>query len=135
MSIYTKVCRHNGQLDELMKQELAKQFKKEYDSVFEQMRKVKTTLSDQGTQILELKTTSDLQSVLTQTKGDDEALHRKNRELREIVDQKEATLTKQSKNINDIEQYTRRSSIRMYGLQDENIFESANETALLVTSL
>ena len=74
--------------------------------MFEQMWKVKTKLSDQGTQILELKTTSDLQSVLTQTKGDDEALHRKNRELREIVYQKEATLTKQSKNINDIEQFT-----------------------------
>ena len=97
--------------------------------MFEQMRKVKAKLADQGTQILELKSTSDLQTVLTQTKGDDEALHRKNRELREIVDQKKATLTKQSKNINDIEQYTRRSSIRMYWLQDENIFESAKETA------
>ena len=64
-------------LDEL-KQELAKQFKNEFDLVFEQMRTLKTALAEQGTEILELKkNTSDLQTALNQTKEDNDALQRK----------------------------------------------------------
>jgi len=56
----------------------------------------------------------------------------KNKDLKE---QMEATLSKQNKNINDLEQYTRINSVTMYGLHDKSRFETALETALLVTSI
>ena len=100
-----------------LRDDISKQIKTEIDKV--QMRKVKTKLAEQATETLELKNThSDMQVKMEKLTNDNETLLIRNKDLQEQIRQKSDYLKRHDIELNDIEQYTRHNSIRLYGVND-----------------
>lgn len=132
--IITEECVQE-KLDSL-KKDITDQFKTELETASEQISNFKATLDNQDAEIVTLKNQiSDMQTTLDQNKEETKNLRKKNQELRESLDQRETVLKKQDKDINDLEQYTRSNSIRIYGMRDDDRTESAEATASAVVKL
>lgn len=104
--------------------------------MFEQMRVLKTKLAEQATEITEMKNKiSDLITSVNKTKEECVRLTKKNKDLKDRMEERESVISRQNVEINELEQYTRRNSIRIYGMNDENRFESVHETTKNVSDL
>lgn len=122
-------------LDEL-RDEITKQIKSETDKVYEQIRKVKSKLSQQDAENVELKNVlSDTNVRVEKLEKENERLLKRNKELKDQIEQKNIHLKKHDSELNDIEQYTRRNSIRIYGINDSDRNESSPKTIESVVSL
>ena len=83
------------------------------------MRKVKAKLAEQATENLELKNTqSDRQVKMEKLTNDNKTLLTRNKELQEQIIQNDEYLKRHDIELNDIEQYTCRNSIRLYGVNN-----------------
>ena len=83
------------------------------------MRKVKAKLAEQATENLELKNTqSDRQVKMEKLTNDNKTLLTRNKELQEQIIQNGEYLKRHDIELNDIEQYTCRNSIRLYGVNN-----------------
>ena len=83
------------------------------------MRKVEAKLAVQATENLELKNTqSDRQVKMEKLTNDNETLLTRNKELQEQIIQNGEYLKRHDIELNDIEQYTCRNSIRLYGVNN-----------------
>lgn len=63
------------------------------------------------------------------------ALKNQNKQLKEYIDDRNARVSTHDKDINNLEQYSRRNSIRIYGLHDEDKEESSTKTMDLVINM
>ena len=123
-----------------LKQDLTKEIRHEIkskmDKVYERFKSVKIKIVEQATEIEDLKAaTSDLQTEVERSKAENEKLAKANNDLREAVKQREMTHKSHEKELNEIEQYTRRNSVRIYGVADSERFEASSRTAELVASM
>ena len=106
------------------------------DKVYEKLKSVNTKIVEQATDIEDPKSeTSDLQTVLGRSKAENEKLAKANKDLREAVKQREISHKSHEKELNELEQYTRRDSVRIYGVADSERFEASSRTAELVASM
>ena len=102
-----------------LRDDISKQIKTEIDKVHEQLKKIKTKLAEQATETLELRNTqSDMQVKMEKLTHDNKTLLTRNKELQEQIRQKSDYLKRHDIELNDIEQYTHRNSIRLYGVND-----------------
>ena len=83
---------------------------------------VKNEVSDYGARVLAVEN----MNKLTQDE---------NRKLKELVEERETQLRVQRTELNNLEQYTRRNNLRIYGMDDRNPRESISQTAQIVVNL
>lgn len=103
-----------------LKEDLGKEIKVELDKVYEQIRKVKDTVKKSVSEIEELKNMqSDMEVKVSRVESDYKEIKKKNLELEELLHEREIRLKSHEIMINNLEQYTRRNSIRIYGLPDD----------------
>jgi hypothetical protein len=100
----------------------------ELDKVYEQIRKAKETVKNSINEIEELKNShSDMEVKVSRVENKNKEIRKKNIELEELLHERETRLKSHEIMINNLEHYTRRNSIRIYGLPDDKN-ESAEES-------
>lgn len=124
------------ELKEEMTREIKTEIKTEFDKVYERLRNVNTKLVEQATALEDLKSeTSDLRVELNKVKAENSRLKTDNKDMKEVLTQRETKLRVNEKEINDLEQYTRRNSVRIYGINDQNRTESSRESGEAVIKM
>lgn len=122
---------HEG-LDKIRK-DIIVILEKELESIKSQLATLETNASELNKTVEALKSeNSDMQTDIDRLKADNTSLKEKNRDLTEkINDAMYGRKVNEMKN-NDLEQYTRRNSVRIYGLEDPKNKEEPDETAVKV---
>lgn len=116
-----------------VKEDIVKQITSEIAKVNEHVEKVMSNiearLDKQVAEILQLKNDqSDMQETINKLIEDNVTLTNRNKELKELVDQKQQNINRHSRELNDLQQYTRRNSIRIYGIEDTIRSEQSRQT-------
>ena len=78
---------------------------------------------------------SDQETRLSTAERTCKLVQEENKKLKEQIKEREKVLQVKSKEINNLEQYTRRNSVRIYGIDDRNPRESVQETAEKVLNM
>lgn len=113
---------------ESLKEDLSNEIKVELDKVYEQIRNAKETVKNSISEIEELKNShSDMDVKVSRVENENKEIKKKTLELEELLHERETRLKSHEIMINNLEQYTRRNSIRIYGLPDDKN-ESAEES-------
>lgn len=124
----------NEKMKEL-REDLSKEIKLELDKAYDSMRKVKEKLAEsQNTiEVLQDRCTG-MQIQVDNVLKKNEKLVKETKELSERLIEKDVCIKAQERSLNDLEQYTRRNSVRIYGLLDKDKSESIEATCNLVIS-
>ena len=119
-----------------VKDDISKHIKSEVDKVQQHIKTLQTKVEEQSAEILELKNNqSDMQIKIDELTDENATLTTYNLELKELVNQKDASLKKHDNSLNELEQYTRRNSVRIYGVSDQDKNETSNKTITAVIKL
>ena len=78
---------------------------------------------------------SDVETHCETLSSHNEALKKENKLLNNKIEETVFSLKIKERDINDLEQYTRRNSVRVYGIHDTNKRESADETTEKVLNM
>lgn len=118
---------------ESLKTELKKHFDKELEKVYSKIKQLEEKVSDayEKVDFLENKVV-DLQTEIQSIKTINRKLEEKAQEHAEELTQIKYAMKSREIQMNELEQYTRANSIRIYGLEDRNKNETAEETSLTV---
>ena len=119
-----------------LEKEVKSEFKREIESVYRHVNELKTTVHTIQTTVEEFKNkVSDMESGMEKIESENKKNAMDNKALRQQLEEREFKLRVQSDEINNLEQYTRRNSVRIYGINDRNPKESPIETARTVVQL
>ena len=125
-----------NELREQITTEIKQEIKTEMEKVYEQIGQMNTMIADQTTEIGHLKSvTSDLEVQIETNKSENETLKALNKDLKDTIKQREVKMNYHGKELNILEQFTRRNSLRIYGMHDQNKFETTEQTSELVCSM
>lgn len=125
----------NDKLEKL-KVELGIEIKTELDKVYEQLRSVKEKLHITGNEVEELKNShSALSDEVEKVKVENEFIKQKNKALEELLVERENRIKVHGVMMNNMEQYTRRNSIRIYGIDDQQREETYEKSRELVIKM
>lgn len=80
-------------------------------------------------------TVSDMETNIGKLETEQARLRAENMKIREQLKEREIKLTSQAEQLNNLEQYTRRNSVRIYGITDNSQMETYTETAKVVVKL
>lgn len=72
---------------------------------------------------------SDMETSIEKLERKNESLGKENVEIKRQLEQREAVLKKNEIEINELEQYSRKNNIRIYGVEDRTPRETSEETA------
>lgn len=112
------------------------QIKSEVDKVNDKLGSINLSLEQQATEIEGLKSAkSDMLTSLEKLRLENKTLKKENSDLKESLQQREIKLKAHEHDINDLEQYTRMNSVRIYGVDDRDRYESSSKTAEVVINL
>lgn len=119
-----------------VKDDISKHIKGEIGNVQKELKTLQKKVEEQSAEITELNNNqSDMQTKIEKLTQDNGTLINRNKELKELVDQKEAHLKKHEKYLNDLEQYTRLNSVRIYGVNDTDKAETSTKTITTVVKV
>lgn len=119
-----------NELKDEITSEIKAEMKSEYDKIHEKIKKVNTKLVEQATEVENLKSeASDLKEEIEKLKSENDRLKTKNEQISDTLAQREQKLQVNEKEINELEQYTRRNSLRIYGIHDNDRNENARMSA------
>ncbi|XP_045215208.2 uncharacterized protein LOC123565406 [Mercenaria mercenaria] len=122
-------------LKELEKEEKC-QVKKELENVNKQVNDLKDRVTKAERSMFDLRNTVvDMEITMENMQTKTAHIVEENKRMREQLQESEIKLTVQSEQINNLEQYTRRNTVRLYGLEDQNKDETSMETAKRVAKL
>ena len=112
-----------------IKREINANIQKEVKHIHKEIANIKVSVNrlEDKTAQLEGKT-FDMENTIEKMERNGDKLMEENRKLREEVSQLSHALKSQNNDINDLEQYTRRNSIRIYGLDDPDRKETSQVT-------
>jgi hypothetical protein len=102
-----------------LKEDLGKEIKTEVDKVYEQLQNLN----------------SDIIKIMDNIEKENERITKKNDELEEKLQERERRLKDHEVRLNNIEQYTRRNSVRIYGIEDTDKDESISKSRSLVIKM
>lgn len=121
--------------DEIMK-EIKSEMRSEFDKINERIKNVNTKLVEQATEVENLKSeSSDLKEEIEKLKSENDRLKTKNEEIADLLTQREQRILVNEKEINELEQYTRRNSLRIYGISDNDKNENSRTSANRAVSM
>ena len=104
--------------------------------MYEQIGQMNTKIAGQTTEFEHLKSvTSNLEVQIETNKSENETLKALNKDLKDTIKQREVKMNYHGKELNILEQFTRRNSLRIYGMHDQNKFETTEQTSELVSSM
>lgn len=113
--------------------DLKQHFKNEMDKVYEKVNELEESFKKSVTTVTELRNqVSNLETELCYLKKENSHLKRDRDNMLVRMDQAEHVIMVNTSHTNDLEQYTRRNNIRIYGIDDHNKDETAQETTLKV---
>ena len=119
-----------------IRDELKNYFQEELAKVDHRVAELDAKIKENETEILSLKNAkSDLGTQVNQLEKNYDKLKTEHDKLLEKVNETEQVVKINAMHINDMEQYTRRNNIRIYGVDDRNKHETAEETADAVCKL
>lgn len=118
---------------ETLKKELKVHFHQELEKVNERVQSVEQSNRQVQQEVEEVKNQlSDLDSTVEVMQSKNKKLEEENKELQEEITRMKYIQKKQEIQTNDLEQYTRKNNIRIYGLDDRDKNETAQETTYVV---
>lgn len=114
---------------EKLRQDLRKNFKEELDKVYERIQELERKSQKAEKSVTSLRNNlSDKETDIEHLRKENESLKKKIEDLdKGLAETKQATKVNEM-HVNDIEQYTRRNNIRIYGIDDRDENETAEET-------
>lgn len=119
-----------------LEKEVKLQIKTEIDNVYKQVKDVKDKVKViEGTVDTLQNKVSDMETAIEKMKDANKDLSTENNRMKQQLEEREVKLKSQSIELNNIEQYTRRNSVRIYGLDDQTPNETSIETARQVVKL
>ncbi|XP_053403272.1 myosin-13-like [Mercenaria mercenaria] len=125
----------NDKLD-VLKSDIGNDIKLEIDKVYEHVRSVKSRLKSSESEIEQLKNSkSDLREEVERVKGENDKLKERNKELNSKINYDHDRIKYSEFQLNELEKYTRRNSVRIYGLDDADKNESPIQTEEKVVKL
>ena len=121
---------------DVLKEEIKVNIKQEIKAVYEAVEKVKARMDKNESVTAELEGSMfQMQHDMEKMQRDNTKLMDENRRLHEKVKQVDYRVNVQSDELNNLEQYTRRNSIRIYGLDDPDRKEPYHVTEKKVTKV
>jgi uncharacterized coiled-coil DUF342 family protein len=112
-----------------LKKDLSDEIKKDMDKVYEQIRSVKSKIKEAHTEIEHLKISeSEMKVKIQKVNEENEKLRNRNKELNEKITNNHDRVRYNEHQVNELEQYTRRNSIRIYEMDDTNKNETPKDT-------
>ena len=112
-----------------LRDDLKKHFQEELAKVNHRVAELEAKIKDNKTEIESLKNDrSDLQTKVQKLEEKYKNLKTEKDNLADKVSETEQIVKRNVMHLNDIEQYTRRNNIRIYGVDDSNKDETAEET-------
>ena len=118
---------------ETLKQDLKTHLHKELEKVYDRIKDLERNQLKHEQEITDLKNkVSDLETDRDNVKTKYDQLKQSHDKLDARVGEMEKLAKVNAKNVNEVEQYTRRNNIRIYGIDDRNKNESAEDTITLV---
>lgn len=125
----------NDKLDSL-RRDLGSEIKSEMEKMSDQLKCVNDKLLKTVNEIEELKNTnSDIEENMKRMQEENVRIKQKNEELEELMFEREKRMKANEVTLNNLEQYTRKNSIRIYGIEDKNKDETMEQSRSLVIKL
>ena len=119
-----------------IRDELKNYFQEELAKVDHRVAELDAKIKENETEILSLKNDkSNLETQVNQLEKNYDKLKTEHDKLLEMVNETEQLVKINAMHINDMEQYTRRNNIIIYGVDDRNKHETAEKTADAVCKL
>lgn len=114
---------------ETLKIELKSHFDQELETVYAKIEALEQQKEMDKKEVEGVKNDlSDMETKVQAVQSKNKSLEQKNTELSEKIKEMSESIINQEIHLNDIEQYTRRNNIRIYGIDDRNRDETAQET-------
>lgn len=118
---------------EALKAELKEHFDKELEKIYSRIKSLERERDSAKDETITIKNNiSDMESKLHAIQDQNEKIKSENQKLTEKIDNLQGLFKSQEIQFNDLEQYTRRNNIRIYGLDDRKKDETAQETMYVV---
>ena len=119
-----------------LKEDLKEEVRKEVSYITNKVKVLENSIIDLRTETDTIRNEmSDLDVRCETLSGHNQALKTENNNLHDRIKEANYSLKIKEKEINDLEQYTRRNSIRIYGINDTNARETAEETTEKVIAM
>lgn len=116
-----------------LQEDLKKHFKEELDKVYDRIGKLEQKHQEADKVITTMRNDlSDMEVDLARVVNENRELKKKNKDLKETIDETKYANKVNEMHVNELEQYTRRNNIRIYGIDDRNKEESSAETTTRV---
>jgi len=119
-----------------LQNEVKTQFKKEIETVYKQVATMKNRIETTEKTVDTLRSkVSDMETAVERISAENTEIKKENERMREQLDEREVKLKVQGEEINSLEQYTRKNTVRIYGIDDRKKAESYIESAMKVVKL
>lgn len=119
-----------------VKVEIQQQIQKEVETIQQQMTDMQSNV--EGMQLKQVENStkiSDLETKVEHLKIENIRLTADNEKLFDLFNQRDDVLKQQDNRLNNLEQYSRRNSVRIYGIDDRNPKETSHETSEIVANI
>lgn len=121
---------------EQLKKELFEQVQKEVCKVQQLCKETQSRMADTENEVETLKSQiSDQKVEVDRICEEERRIKEENRKLKDLLREREHQMWTQGMELNDLEQYSRRNNLRVYGVDDRNFHETPEETAQKLVSL
>jgi len=119
-----------------LEKEVKSEFKKEIDAVHKHVSALqgRVEITEKTVEALRNKV-SDMETSIEKVAAENILIKKDNEKMKEQLTEREIKLKFQAADINNLEQYTRRNSVRIYGVNDPEKKETSAETAKQVVKL